>query len=397
MGQYHFTVNMDRTEYLNPHNIGCGLKAWEQTGGGVPAALALLLSADPGNEPADLGHHPMTGRWAGERLLVVGDYAENGDIPRFKGPPLKRIYGLCHEAPKLEDFKDVVSWRVPGSNSSWGENYRYLAPRNAKRHVLTAKAQYEAALRAQSRITMNGKYPLFTNISSAIIGGLEYAASIRFCGDGWLTPVPVKPFAERGKDGHPHYRIADSVARNQDEWNMILRLCNLGGWEKSPKRNSSDEKYDGNPWPWDRPPRDLSWHDATDADQDMGRFRVWVNLDKGEYFDPQAFGEVPTTLGVMRAAYDDKPRMAIDMMVTSAGVSSNVLTGKPQCGSAAALFAMLLHPEWRGGGDICSEDFPLIGRWRNNRVALHTRLNLPAGLTDISAEIVRAACSLESA
>ena len=33
------------------------------------------------------------GRWAGDRVVLVGDYAENSDLPaRFKA---KELYGLC--------------------------------------------------------------------------------------------------------------------------------------------------------------------------------------------------------------------------------------------------------------------------------------------------------------
>ena len=30
VGQYHLVVNLSRKEFLDPHKLGCGLKAWEQ-------------------------------------------------------------------------------------------------------------------------------------------------------------------------------------------------------------------------------------------------------------------------------------------------------------------------------------------------------------------------------
>ena len=147
MGQYHNIVSMNGNEFLQPYKLGCGLKAWEQTAGGIPAALTLLLAANPGNMPADIGHHPMAGHWAGHRLLVVGDYAEKSDIKRFQGPPLDHIYGLCHDEPKLEDFQDIVSWKVPGESSSfWSESYWHMAlAQRTPAMFKTAKSQYDNA------------------------------------------------------------------------------------------------------------------------------------------------------------------------------------------------------------------------------------------------------------
>jgi hypothetical protein len=89
MGQYHILINRDATEHVFPHSLGNGLKAWEQTAGGIPAALVFLLAARPGNAPGDVGQHPLAGRWAGQHILAAGDYAEDSDIPGFgRNPPL---------------------------------------------------------------------------------------------------------------------------------------------------------------------------------------------------------------------------------------------------------------------------------------------------------------------
>lgn len=68
MGQYHILINRDAAEHILPHTLGNGLKAWEQTAGGVPAALVFLLAARPGNAPGDVGHHPLAGHAAGVQM-----------------------------------------------------------------------------------------------------------------------------------------------------------------------------------------------------------------------------------------------------------------------------------------------------------------------------------------
>ena len=84
MGQYWLTVNLDKREYINPHELGSGLKLREQLGThpGPGAALIILLAAMPeARGGGDFKANPdVVGRWAGDRIALVGDYAERGDL-----------------------------------------------------------------------------------------------------------------------------------------------------------------------------------------------------------------------------------------------------------------------------------------------------------------------------
>jgi hypothetical protein len=113
MGQYWIPVNLDKKECISPHKLGSGLKLWEQLANypGVGGALIVLTAAMP--EPRGGGDFDMTsnwhgpertfpehnlspgpmptdypsiarqviGRWAGDRIAIVGDYAEPDDLP----------------------------------------------------------------------------------------------------------------------------------------------------------------------------------------------------------------------------------------------------------------------------------------------------------------------------
>jgi hypothetical protein len=84
MGQYHFVLNLDKKEYLHPHRLGDGLKLMEfgLSAGGTMTALGLLLAGCAINEPEDLvTQSPHLGAWAGDRLAIIGDYAEANDLP----------------------------------------------------------------------------------------------------------------------------------------------------------------------------------------------------------------------------------------------------------------------------------------------------------------------------
>lgn len=108
MGQYHRVYNLDKKETMSTHKLGDGAKLLEWGLGGLyTAGIALLLSNSNGRGGGDLyvgygedlktndgnGNYTLTpkgaeiqarikaisGRWAGDRIVVQGDYAEAGD------------------------------------------------------------------------------------------------------------------------------------------------------------------------------------------------------------------------------------------------------------------------------------------------------------------------------
>ena len=100
MGQYHLTVNLDKKEFLMPHKFGVGLKLREQFGVyyGVQDALLMLLACSNGYGGGDFigeDKNEMIGRWAGDRIAIVGDYAMSDDLPMLWGAA--NIYQLCHD------------------------------------------------------------------------------------------------------------------------------------------------------------------------------------------------------------------------------------------------------------------------------------------------------------
>ena len=81
MGQYHEVYNLDKKERIHPHEIDNGLKLYEQVGhiGSTSTALFALLANSNGRGGGDFPAHDLIGHWAGDRILVQGDYAEQGD------------------------------------------------------------------------------------------------------------------------------------------------------------------------------------------------------------------------------------------------------------------------------------------------------------------------------
>lgn len=146
MGQYWKAVNLDKREYVTPHKLGVGLKLGEQIGSGhgTPDALFILTAAmrerrgsgdfdwdsnyygperDNNRENDRIAGGPVQddyntvakrtiGRWAGDRIAIVGDYSEDSDLP--SSPiPFGEIYNLCGYAEdmgksKADNWTDVT-------------------------------------------------------------------------------------------------------------------------------------------------------------------------------------------------------------------------------------------------------------------------------------------------
>lgn len=153
MGQYWIAVNLDKREFIDAHSLGCGIKLWEMLANhpSPSEGLMVLCAAMPeprgggdfdleenwhGPERIAPGPHscspgPMPdtypeiakatiGRWAGDRIAIVGDYAVDSDLaPEHKA---STIYARClndedvakltpEERKEVEDlgplFKDV--------------------------------------------------------------------------------------------------------------------------------------------------------------------------------------------------------------------------------------------------------------------------------------------------
>ena len=101
MGQYHYLINLDKKQFVHPHQIGNGLKLKEQVGPEYSTATALVMllaasSRDGGRGGGDFrAAHPLVGAWVGDRVAFVGDYAEPEDIPDCDA---QGIYEKCSQA-----------------------------------------------------------------------------------------------------------------------------------------------------------------------------------------------------------------------------------------------------------------------------------------------------------
>lgn len=111
MGQYYVIANLDKKEFLDPYGFGDGLKLMEfaMSGKGVLSGLAVLLASSNGQGggdlhlPHDSEFHHVPGRWAGDRIVVAGDYDSDEHSPG------NGVYSRCNGKTPLEELAGAVS------------------------------------------------------------------------------------------------------------------------------------------------------------------------------------------------------------------------------------------------------------------------------------------------
>lgn len=103
MGQYWKIVNLDKKQYLDPWNLGTGAKLWEQLANAVSGrALIVLLAPMPVRRGGgDLQPDPIIGSWAGDRIVMAGDYSEDQDLPGCP-VPFGELYRMA-----TDDYTDI--------------------------------------------------------------------------------------------------------------------------------------------------------------------------------------------------------------------------------------------------------------------------------------------------
>lgn len=113
MGQYWIVGNLDKQQFLDPHDFGDGLKLLEFGASGVGTLTGLtILLAEPGVSGRGGGDlvsdNPIVGSWSGDRIVIAGDYGDPlpehpeegkywaGDLPLEFMPTEKdqNLYGL---------------------------------------------------------------------------------------------------------------------------------------------------------------------------------------------------------------------------------------------------------------------------------------------------------------
>lgn len=129
------------------------------------AALMALLACSNGRGGGDLAEHPLIGRWAGDRIAVVGDYAERGDLAPEHNADL--IYDLCRMGEDPEQAKQLVKGCLKSAAEA------------------RERGDEQRAIEYEVRARCLQKLPPFRDISDDILPVVEATCGVKITGEGW--------------------------------------------------------------------------------------------------------------------------------------------------------------------------------------------------------------------
>ena len=128
MGQYHVLGNLDKKEIVTPHGLGLGLKQYEHIGdfnGTLADAMYILMMTSPARGGGDFPSTNISSRWVGDRVLILGDYTQDSDVPSIPNAGL--LYG---ESGSYTDITDLVAeafeqvFRIKISGEGWKQRVK---------------------------------------------------------------------------------------------------------------------------------------------------------------------------------------------------------------------------------------------------------------------------------
>ena len=156
MGQYYRIVNIKKKQYITPHIFGDGSKLMEfsMSRNGVLTGLAILLADGNGRGGGDLhSTNPIVGSWAGDNIVITGDYADEGKFVKEQDKNLYQLSGiegedvslkvldaLCDDtwffeefrktAPMMDEVKDLIQRKLKEKGLSDTKKFKMVSSKD---------------------------------------------------------------------------------------------------------------------------------------------------------------------------------------------------------------------------------------------------------------------------
>lgn len=123
MGQYYKIVNQTKKEYLHPHKFDTGFKLLEWLGTDIVSiALPLLLVNSNGRGGGDINEESLQdsgilGSWAGDNIVISGDYNEETDKGYVDWEDLENYTDISDKLLNyITKLKTNYTWLEEGNN-----------------------------------------------------------------------------------------------------------------------------------------------------------------------------------------------------------------------------------------------------------------------------------------
>jgi len=103
MGQYFLLASISKREFVDPHKIGYGLKLWEWCANRQCGVIPFLMAMGDDDGGA------LRGRWAGDKVVLIGDYDES------------KLYNEVRET-----YTEISEWLIEAYNDFIGIEDRFI-------------------------------------------------------------------------------------------------------------------------------------------------------------------------------------------------------------------------------------------------------------------------------
>ena len=151
MGQYYKVVNTTKKQVMIPHSFGSGAKLMEFSSDGmsIMQGLAVLLADGNGRGGGDLNSsNSIVGSWAGDQIVVAGDYADEGNFVdgKYEYENILEFFSNRFKTKyKVLDKKEYLTIALKNALSidpTWEDAYRlqmqaYIAKGNRPQAIKT--------------------------------------------------------------------------------------------------------------------------------------------------------------------------------------------------------------------------------------------------------------------
>ena len=112
MGQYFRLINYDKQEYVDPWDLGGVAKLWEWCANNQCRILPFLLRKSNSSGGGDIeldNNYETAGRWAGDKIALVGDYDDSRDFHRAE----KKFANISKQVAKeFNNFIGVIAYKL---------------------------------------------------------------------------------------------------------------------------------------------------------------------------------------------------------------------------------------------------------------------------------------------
>jgi len=116
VGQYFLLVNLDKREYVYPIYVSVGMKLIELCVNNFGALLLFLLRKSSEGGGGDINKsYKYAGRWAGDRVVLVGDYDESDLFHKALNEYNDITLAVVNEYNDFvwqDEFKLKIDWRA---------------------------------------------------------------------------------------------------------------------------------------------------------------------------------------------------------------------------------------------------------------------------------------------